>query len=177
MKLKILMILSFSVLMLTLSIGCIDNNEELPDMDVEDLSMVEDTPHELEHLGNPTISGDSIANDYVDVPGIVEASRGIYQSDDAEIHLTVIEMEDTQSADNFVEEYKATYPEFNNRDRFVEETVDGQDVTRINKFTRVGGEYVDRFTYIWNQQNYVFVVEGNTDDYTFLKDFVKAAGF
>ena len=179
MKMKFLLI-SLAVAAVLIGSGCLgsDNGSELEGMSPADLVVIENPPHDMVYLGSPDVSAESIADSYVDVNGIVEAARGIYQNgDNLEVQLTVVEMEDRRSAENFVDEYKATYPELRNIDRFTEETINDQTVTRINKSTLTGGERVERFVYVWNNHNFVILVEGNTDDHTVLRDFSKSTGY
>ena len=182
MNKKIMLIFSLTVLAIVMS-GCVDpndtpetttGNEELT---AANLIVVNNIPSGFEYLGAPPTSVDDIKNEFVDVTGIVDAAEGIYQdADSVELRITVVELEDNTAADEFVNEYKLSLPPLARGTQFVEESFNDHFATRIMDYTTVGGEQVPRYAYLWSNDNFVFVVNGNTDDYTLTRALAEATG-
>mgnify|MGYP006959938876 CR=1 FL=1 len=40
----------------------------------------------------------------------------------------------------------------------------------------VGGEQVARYSYLWGNSNFVFIVNGNTEDFTQMRALAEATG-
>lgn len=184
MNKKLMLIFSLTVLAIVMS-GCVDpddtpnttittGNEVLT---VANLIVVQNIPSGFEYLGAPPVSIDDIRREYVDVAGIVNAAEGIYQNaDSAELHLTVVECENSTAAGEFVNRYKLSIPPLASGERFVEQTFNGHFATRISDHTTMNGERVARYSYLWNNDSFVFIVDGNTEDYTMARALAEATG-
>ena len=182
MNKKIMLIFSLTVLAIVMS-GCIDpndtpevttGNEELT---AANLIVVENIPAGFEYLGAPPTSVDDIKSDYVDVAGIVDAAEGIYKdADSVEVHIIVIEFDGSTAADEFVNQYKLSIPPLTSVERFVDESFNGHFATRITDYATVNMEQVPQYAYLWSNDNFVFLVNGNTADYTLTRALAEATG-
>ncbi len=172
MNIKIMLIFLLTVLTIVMS-GCVDPNDA-PEATTEDevltaadLIVIRNIPSGFEYLGAPPMSIDDIKSEYVDIAGIVDAAEGIYKdADSVEVRITVVECEDSAAADEFVNQYKLSMPLLARGTQFVEESFNNHFATRIMDYTTVGGEQVPRYSYIWSNDNFVFIVNGNTADFT-----------
>ena len=182
MNKKIMLIFSLTVLAIVMS-GCVDPNDT-PEattgnevLAAADLIVVQNIPSGFEYLGAPPTSVDDIKNEYVDVAGIVDVAEGIYQdADSVDLRITVVEFEDSTAADEFVNQYKLSLPPLARGTQFAEESFNGHFATRIMDYTTVGGEQVARYAYIWSNGNFVFIVNGNTEDFTQTRALAEATG-
>jgi len=182
MNKKRILIFSLTVLAILIS-GCVDPNEK-PETITEDdvltaanLILVQNIPVGFEYLAAPPTSVDDIKNEYVDVAGILDAAEGIYKdANSVEVRITVVELENNTAADDFVEQYKLSIPRLAKGDRFVEESFNGHFSTRIAYYSTVNGEQVPRYSYLWNNDNFVFIVYGNTKDFTLTRALAEATG-
>ncbi len=182
MNKKIMLVFTLTVLAIVMS-GCVDP-EDTPEvttgnevLTAADLIVVKNIPSGFEYLGAPPISVDDIKSEYVDVAGIVDAAEGIYQNADlAEVHLIVVECENSTAAGEFINQYKLSIPMLANGERFVEQSFNGHFAIRIVDYTTMNGEQVARYSYLWNNDNFVFVVEGNTADYMLTRSLAEATG-
>ena len=183
MNKKIMLIFSLMVLAILMS-GCIDDSIDTPEattgneeLTAADLIVVQNIPSGLEYLGAPPTSVDDIKNDYVDVAGMVDVAEGIYQdADSVELHIIVVEFEDSDAADEFVDQYKLSLPPLARGTQFAEESFNGHFATRIMDYTTVGGEQVARYSYLWSNDYFVFIVNGNTEDFTQTRALAEATG-
>ena len=181
MNKRIILTLTFAVLMIAIS-GCIDGDDRpvtVPE-DVEpsiaNLILLKDIPVGFEYLGAMPTTIDDIKDEYADVAGIVDVAEGIYAySDGTDVYIISIECEDDASADNFVYQYKQSFPQLRSGTRFVEESFNGHFATRIKDYTTFNGD-VERYTYVWHNGKFVFIVEGNTDDYSLTRMIAEATG-
>ena len=182
MNKKIILIFSLTVLAIVMS-GCVDPNDT-PEattgnevLTAANLIVVQNIPAGFEYLGAPPTSVDDIKHDYVDVAGIVDAAEGTYQNTDSvEVHITVVELEDSDAAENFVIQYKSGFMPLRNGDRFTYPSFNGHTVTRIVDYSTMGGEQVARYAYLWSNGNFVFIVNGNTEDFTQTRALAEATG-
>ena len=182
MNKKIMLIFSLTVLAIVMS-GCIGSTDA-PEvttgnevLTAANLIVVRNIPSGFEYLGAPPTSVDDIKNEYVDVAGIVDAAEGIYQdADSIELHITVVECENNTAADEFVNQYKLSLPPLARGTQFAEESFNGHFATRIMDYTTVGGEQVARYAYLWSNGNFVFIVNGNTEDFTQTRALAEATG-
>ena len=182
MNKKIMLIFSLTVLAIVMS-GCVDpndtpetttGNEELT---AANLIMVQNIPSGFEYLGAPKTSVDDIKNEYVDVAGMVDAAEGIYQdADSVELRITVVEFEDSNAADDFVNQYKLSLPPLAIGTQFAEELFNGHFATRIMDYTATGDGPVARYSYLWSNDMFVFIVNGNTEDFTQTRALAEATG-
>lgn len=177
-----MLIFSLTVLAILIS-GCVDPNET-PESITEDdvltaanLIVVKNIPASFEYLGARPTSVDDIKHDYVDVAGIMGAAEGIYKdADSVEVRITVVELENNTAADDFVNQYKLSIPALAKGDRFAEESFNDHFATRIVYYPTVNGEQVPRYSYLWNSDNFVFIVYGNTGDYALTRTLAEATG-
>jgi hypothetical protein len=181
---KVLIVISLFVLFVSMS-GCLNNT---PSTDNEASSVVLTTPQELivvkdlpsgfEYLGAPSMSVEAVQSEYVATAGIISAAEGLYKySDKIDFNIDVIEMDNTTAAQNFISQYKSGFNELPAGDRFTEESFNGHSSTIIKKYAVFGGQDVPRYVYIWNNDNFVFVVSGATDDSALLRTFVESTGY
>ena len=182
MNKKIMLTFSLTVLAIVIS-GCVDPTD-VPEPIIGDevliasnLIVVKNIPPGFEYLGAPPISVDDIKHDYVDVVGIVAAAEGTYQNTDSvEVHIIVVECENSDAAEKFVNQYKLSIPPLARGNQFVEESFNDHFATRIMDYTTMGGEQVARYSYLWSNSNFVFIVNGNTEDFTLTRALAEATG-
>ena len=182
MNKKIMLIFSLTVLAIVMS-GCIDPNDTPEvttgneDLTVANLIVVENIPAGFEYLGALPTSVDDIKREYVDVAGIVDAAEGIYQdADSVDVYITVVEFDGSTAADEFVTQYKLSLPPLVGGTQFTEESFNDHFATRIMGYTTVGSEQFPRYAYLWSNDNFVFIVNGNTADYTLTRALAEATG-
>ena len=183
MNKKIMLIFSLTVLAILMS-GCIDDSTDTPEattgneeLTAANLIVVQNIPSGFEYLGAPPRSVDDIKSEYVDVAGIVDAAEGIYQdAGSVDFHITVVELDDSDAAGNFANQYKLSIPPLARGTQFVEESFNDHFATRIMDYTTVGGEQVARYSYLWSNDNFVFIVNGNTEDFTQTRALAEATG-
>ena len=182
MNKKIMLIFSLTVLAIVMS-GCIDPNDPPETTGNEELTaanliVVQNIPSGFEYLGAPPRSVDDIKSEYVDVAGILGAAEGMYQDvDSVDVSITVVEFEDSIAADEFVSQYKLSLPPLARGTQFAEESFNDHFATRIMGYTTVGGEQVPRYAYLWSNDNFAFIVNGNTEDYTLTRALAEATEY
>ena len=121
----------------------------------------------FEYLDALPTSIDDIKSEYADITGIVDVVGAIYQNTDSvEVHVILVECEDNTVAEEFVNQYKSGFPPLVRGTRFVEESFNNHFATRITDYSTVNGEQIPRYTYIWYNEIFVFIIKGNTADYT-----------
>ncbi|MGP8337387.1 MAG: hypothetical protein ACT6FC_04045 [Methanosarcinaceae archaeon] len=183
MNKKIILIFSLTVLAIVMS-GCVDP-DNTPDtnttvnevLNATNLIVVRNVPPGFEYLGAPPISVEDVKNEYVDVAGIVDVAEGTYQNADlVEMHIIVVECENSTAADGFVNQYKLSIPPLTSGELFVEQSFNGHFATRIMDHTTMNGEMAARYSYIWSNDTFVFIVNGNTDDHTMTRALAEATG-
>ncbi|WP_135610105.1 hypothetical protein [Methanococcoides sp. AM1] len=179
MNMKVLMISLIALLLVAMS-GCTEPAEPEDPITNTDLSVdgvvLENVPEGFEYLGARSLEVEDIKTDYADVSGIVQASEGIYQLDSVDYFITAVELESDEAAEQFATTYKAGFPD-SIVERFVEESFNDHDATLITKHITLNGEQVPRYHYVWTNENFVFLVKGNTDDSTTVFDLAEATGF
>lgn len=180
MKKNIALIALFAVLMIAFS-GCVGNNTPAangtgPDnpkanvisgQNVSEISKIKNLPSGFEYIGSPSLSTDDIKANYKaeNVSGVQRISEGLYRdSNNSNYYLDVIELENKESANNFISAFKSSFPPLNEVSRFEEESFNGHSATRITDFITEAAKTVPRYIYIWNNENYVLVVSGSTAD-------------
>ncbi len=187
---KVFLVLVISILILSIS-GCTDElDEETPvdtgvvadtisdDASAQSLMPVDDLPENYEFLGSRELSPEKVEAEYVSVEGIENGSEGLYKYlDSTDLHINVIEMNSSSSAEEFIIQYKAGFKELSSEPRFTEESINDHSVVRILKYVTHGEGQIPRYTYIWNNDRFVFVVGGTTDDYVILSDLAEATGY
>ncbi|MCQ1536595.1 hypothetical protein FTO70_13125 [Methanosarcina sp. KYL-1] len=193
MKKSIALISLLAVLMIAFS-GCVDNNnpavnETGPDApgsgaNTEEgaaaMSELENLPAGFEYLASLPLSADEIRKDYKaeNVSGILGGSEGMYKySDGSDFYVDVIECESSSAADDLIFAYKSSFKPLNVGSRFVEESFNGHFAVKITEYATIGGDDVPRYSYIWKHENYIFVVFGNSDDSSTVKELAEATGY
>jgi hypothetical protein len=160
-----------------------DLNTSVSDEDIGNISTIlelkNSLPDSFEYVASLPLSVDKIKSDYKaeNVSGILEGAEGIYKSNESDFFVDVIECENSSTADDLIFAYKSSFSPLSTGSRFVEESFNGHFAVKITKYVTVGGEQVPRYTYIWKHENYVFVVFGNSDDSTLVKELAEATGF
>ncbi len=155
----------------------VGENADITEMSAEDLATVDDLPESYEYLGAPTLTVEEVQREYVNSSGITDASEGFYKADSVDLYIDVIELESPEIAEEFVSEYRSGFRELASGTRFTEESFNDHSAVRIKTYSTVGGEDVPRYTYIWSNDRFVFVVGGATEDYTMLSTIAEATGY
>ncbi len=192
MKKSIALISALAVLLIAFS-GCVGNNNsavngtepENPGANVNsdesaaDISELENLPAGFEYVGSIPLNETDIIDDYnaENVSGIVGGSEGMYRYNESDFYLDVIELKDTEAANNFITEYKSSFPPLQNGSRFVEESFKGHSAVRITDYVTSGGESVPRYSYIWNNENHVIVAFGNSAESSPVRQLAEATGY
>jgi hypothetical protein len=194
MKKMVALISALAILMITFS-GCVgDNNPAVnrtepdtpgatisPGQSTIDISKLANRSADFEYVGSLPLDETYIKDYYnaENVSGIVEGSEGLYKYNESDFCLDVIELKDSEAANNFITAYKSTFPPLQNEtdSRFVEESFNGHSAVKIKKYVTDKGEPVPRYIYIWNNENYVLAVSGNTVDSAPVKQLAVATGY
>ncbi|MBP2029878.1 hypothetical protein J2755_000812 [Methanohalophilus levihalophilus] len=180
MKSKIIaLLLSFTLVMLAIS-GCTDPNageDETGEMTVSDMVVLEEIPAGFEYLGARELSADKVLDGCCNESHFVEAHQGIYESEEFDVLITVIEASSENEAENLVNTYKATFPPMTMGNRFIEQSINNHFVTRIVWYVTENGADAERYAYVWNSDNFVFHIRGATSDPSTLKEFAEATGY
>ncbi|WP_440945701.1 hypothetical protein ACSAZL_16570 [Methanosarcina sp. T3] len=193
MKKSIALISVFAVLMIAFS-GCVDNNSPavngtdsatpetnaISEEDVAGISTLETLPAGFEYVDTVLLSTDEIKSDYnaENVSGVLNVSEGIYKdSNETNYYVDVIELEDEDAANNFIDAYKASFPPLSNGSRFTDVSFNGHSAVIITDYMTSGGKTVPRYTYIWSNENYVIVVFGNTAEEASIRQLAEATGY
>ncbi|AAM04269.1 hypothetical protein [Methanosarcina acetivorans] len=193
MKKSIALISVFAVLMIAFS-GCVGNNspavngtdsanpetDAISEEDVAGISTLETLPAGFEYVDTISLSTDEIKSDYdaENVSGVLNVSEGVYKdSNETNYYVDVIELEDEDAANNFIDAYKASFPPLSNGSRFTDVSFNGHSAVIITKYITSGGEVVPRYTYIWSNENYVIVVYGNTAEEAPIRQLAEATGY
>ena len=192
MKKMVALISALAVLIIAFS-GCVgDDNPAVngtepdspgakvnPDESAADISELENLPEGFEYVGSLPLNETDIKDSYnaENVSGILGGSEGIYTYNETDFYLDVIELKDTEAANNLITAYKSSFPEFQNESRFVEESFNGHSAVRITDSVTLGGKAVPRYSYIWNNENYVIVAFGNTAESSPVRQLAEATGY
>ncbi|KKG09483.1 hypothetical protein [Methanosarcina sp. 2.H.A.1B.4] len=193
MKKSIALISVFAVLMIAFS-GCVDNNtpavngtdsdnpetNAISDEDIAGISTLETLPAGFEYVDTIPLPTDETKSDYKaeNVSGVLNVSEGIYKdSNETNYYIDVIELENEESANNFITAYKASFPPLSEGSRFTDESFNGHSAVKITEYITSGGETVPRYSYIWSNENYVIIVFGNTAEEAPLRQLAEATGY
>lgn len=192
MKKMIALISALAVLMIAFS-GCVGDNQPavngtesnnsganaISDESAADVSELENLPAGFEYLGSLPLNETDIRDDYnaENVSGVVGGSEGMYKYNESDFYLDVIELKDTEAADNLITAHKSSFPPLQNDSRFVEESFNGHSVVRITDYVTSGGESVPRYSYLWSNENYVIVAYGNTAESSPVRQLAEATGY
>lgn len=193
MKKSIALISVFAVLMIAFS-GCVDNDNPavngtdsdnpetnaISDEDAAGVSTLETLPAGFEYVDTIPLPTDDIKSSYEadNVSGILEGSEGIYRdSNKTDYYIDAIELENEEAANNFIDAYKSSFPPLSNGSRFTEVSFNGHAAVKITDYITVGGKTVPRYTYIWDNENYVIVIFGNTAEDVPVRQLAEATGY
>ncbi|MGB9930034.1 MAG: hypothetical protein ACPK85_16835 [Methanosarcina sp.] len=152
----------------------------ISDENVSEISTLTTLPAGFNHTATLPISVDQIKADYEaeNVSGIVGGSEGLYKANGSDFYVDVIELENKEAAENFISVYKASFPPLQEgSSRFTEESFNGHSATLITDYITAGGKTVPRYSYIWNNENFVIAVFGNTDDASLVKQLAVAVEY
>lgn len=186
MKKQFSLVLIFVVLFMGFS-GCVfkgnDGNNDSSDgpaVPVENISEIvalKNIPSGFEFLGSKSLTSDGVNKDYAKAENVVEASEGIYKSTTLDYYVTAMKFSDVASAESFITNYKSTFKVLKNNETFQLVELNGHEATRALSYSTVGGKQVPRYKYFWNNENFVFIIEGNSEDPAVGLDFSKATGY
>ena len=193
MKKSIALISVFAVLMIAFS-GCVGNNTpaangtntDNPEANVisgesaDQICKIQNLPAGFEFVGNLSLPTDQIKSSYKaeNVSGILGGCEGLYEgSNNTDFILDVIQFENKEAANNFISTYKSSFKPLNEGSRFAEESFNGHSAVRITDYVKKAGQSVPRYSYIWNNENYVLVVSGNTVDSSLVRQLAEATGY
>lgn len=187
MKKQLSLVLIFVVLFMGLS-GCIfkgnengNNSSDGPVIPVEGVSklvVLKNIPSGFEYMGNISLAPDEVNKDYAKAENLLEAAEGIYAgTNNSNYYVTAMKFSDAASAESFLNSYKATFKVLKNNDTFQQIEVNNHEVTKGTSYPTVSGKQVPRYKYFWNNGNFVFLIEGNSEDPAVGLDFAKATGY
>lgn len=193
MEKKIALISVFAVLMIAFS-GCVGNNTPAangtgPDNakanvisgeNLSEISKIKNLPAGFEYVGSLSLSTDEIKTDYKaeNVSGILRGSEGLYKgSNNSDFYIDVIQLENKEAANNFISTYKSSFPPLKEGSRFTEDSFNGHSAVRITNYVTDAAKEVPRYSYIWNNENYVLVVSGNTVDDSLVRQLAESTGY
>ncbi len=193
MKKSIALISVFAVLMLALS-GCMGSNTPaangtnsdnpkatvISDEDAVGMNQIKNLPIGFEYVGNLSLSKGDIKNNYKaeNVSGILGGSEGLYKgSNNSDFYLDVIKFENIAATNDFILTYPSSFTPLKKNSRFVEDPFNGHSALRITDYVIDAGKSVPRYTYIWNNENYVLVVSGSTVDSALVRQLAEATGY
>ena len=193
MKKSIALISVFAVLMIALS-GCMGSNTPaangtnsdnpkatvISDEDAVGMNKIKNLPIGFEYVGNLSLSKGDIKNNYKaeNVSGILGGSEGLYKgSNNSDFYLDVIKFENIAATNDFILTYKSSFTPLKKNSRFVEDPFNGHSAVRITDYVIDAGKSVPRYTYIWNNENYVLVVSGSTVDSSLVRQLAEATGY
>ncbi|WP_292374410.1 hypothetical protein [Methanosarcina sp. UBA411] len=144
-----------------------------------DISKLENLPAGFEYIGSVPLDASDIKIDYnaENVSEVVGGSEGMYKYNDSDFYLDVIELGNAEAATNLIDAYKSSFKPLANGSRFVEESFNGHSAVRIADYVTIAGNEAPRYTYIWSNENHVFVVTGSTADSSLVKQLAEATGY
>jgi hypothetical protein len=193
MKKNIVLISVFAVLIIAFS-GCVGNNTPaangtgsdntkanvISGENASEISTIKNLPAGFVYLGNRSLSTSEINNVYntENVSGVLGGSEGIYQdSNNTDFDIDVIQLENKEAANNFISTYKSSFAPLNGSFRFAEDSFNGHSATVITDYVTEAETTVPRYYYVWNNENYVLVVYGNTGDSSLVRRLAEATGY
>ncbi|MDD4749515.1 MAG: hypothetical protein PHD26_06245, partial [Methanosarcinaceae archaeon] len=140
---------------------------------------IKELPSKFAYLATLPESVDELKAEYKaeNVSGILNGSKSLYKySNKTDFYVDVLECESGEAADALILAYKSSFKPLRVGDRFVEESFNGHFATKITTYITNGGEQVPRYTYIWKNENFVFVVRGNTENTALTMKLAEATG-
>ena len=193
MKKSIALISVFAILMIALS-GCTGSNtpiangtnsdnpkaNAISDEDAVGMNKIKNLPIGFEYVGNLSLSIRDIKSNYKveNVSGILGGSEGLYKgSNESDFYLDVIQFENTEAAKKFILMYQSSFTPLKAGSRFVEDPFNRHSAVRITDYVIDAGKSVPRYSYIWNNENYVLVVSGSTVDCSIVRQLAEVTGY
>ncbi len=193
MKKSIALISVFTILMVALS-GCMGSNTPaangtnsnnpkanvISGEDAVGMNKIKNLPTGFEYVGNLSLSTGKLKSNYKaeNVSGILGGSEGLYKgSNNSDFYLDVIQFENTEAAKDFILMYKSSFTTLKKGSRFVEDSFNGHSAVRLTDYVTDAGKSVPRYSYIWNNENYVLVVSGSIVDYSIVRQLAEATGY
>ncbi|WMW26173.1 hypothetical protein RE474_05520 [Methanolobus sediminis] len=184
---KMILVLILSILMLSIS-GCTDEVvEETPASSAgsitdsettADLVPIDNLPENYELLGIRDLSAETVGSEYAVVEGIVGGSEGLYtNAESTDVYVDVIETNSAENAEEFINAYKGEFSDLAVGDRFTDVSINGHSAVQILDYVIVGMEDAKRYTYIWSNGKFVFVVGGATEDSEVLLTLAESTGY
>ena len=152
----------------------------ISDEDAVGMNKIKNLPIGFEYVGNLSLSKGDIKNSYKaeNVSGILGGSEGIYKgSNNSDFYLDVIKFENIAATNDFILTYKSSFTPLKKNSRFVADPFNGHSAVRITDYVIDAGKSVPRYTYIWNNENYVLVVSGSTVDGSLVRQLAEATGY
>ena len=179
MNKKVMLIFSLTVLAITMS-GCIDPNDTTEALTAADLIVVQNIPTGFEYLGAPPESKTlpDVKSKYVETSdSIIDARKGFYRdSGNDDTYIMVIECTTPDAAESLVNEHRSQFKSLAVGQRFVDDQFNGHSVVRIIDYRLFDSEQVPSYSYVWSNEKFVFIVKGNTADYTLTRALAEATG-
>ena len=158
-----------------ISSGCIkgtdDDTDHTIDQGINSLVVVADLPGGYEFLGTyPDFS--EYDKDY---ENIINSGEGIYKDQNYnDVYFDVIEFDTESNAINFIEDYKSRKESATNGDIFTTPAINGHSVTRMKTYSISKGTQEPRYSFFWNNNNYVFIIISNSNNENSALNMVKA---
>ncbi|OPY20357.1 MAG: hypothetical protein A4E24_01283 [Methanomethylovorans sp. PtaU1.Bin093] len=188
MKKQLSLVLIFVVLFMGFS-GCIfKGNENIttpssgqvaPMENVSELVVLKNIPSGYSFIDIMPPS-ETLNGEFSNVENVVEAAIGSYQANESarvQYHVTAVKFSDAVSAESFLTNYKTTFKVLSNNETFQQVEFNGHEATQVLSYSVDGGKNVPRYKYFWNNENFVFIIEGNSEDPAVGLDFAKAIGY
>lgn len=143
-----------------------------------DISKLENLPEGFKYVGFVPLNAADIKIDYnaENVSEVVGGSEGMYKYNESDFYIDVIELENSEATTNLIDAYKSSFKPLTEGSRFVDESFNGHSAVRIADYVTAGGTEVPRYTYIWSNGNYVYVVTGSTADDSLVKQLAETTG-
>jgi outer membrane lipoprotein-sorting protein len=193
MKKMMALISALAVLMIAFS-GCVGNGNSavngtepgtpganaISDVNVSEISKLKTVPANFSYNAALPLTIDEIKRDYKaeNVSGILEGYEGCYKdSNKTDYYIDVIKLGDQEATNNFITAYKSSFSPLKNVSRFTDESFNGHSAVKITDYVTSEGKDIPRYSYIWNNKNYVIVVFGNTADDSLVKRLAEATGY
>ncbi|WP_292390506.1 hypothetical protein [Methanosarcina sp. UBA5] len=144
-----------------------------------DISKLKNLPEGFEYVGSTTLNASDIKIDYnaENVSKVVGGSEGMYKYNESDFYLDVIEFGNAEATTNLIDAYKSSFKPLTEGSRFVDESFNGHSAVRIADYVTIEGKEVPRYSYIWSNGNYVFVVTGTTADDSLVRQLAEATGY
>lgn len=174
------LLMIFILILSVFALGCIENTDSVNKNGVtgkppiskatmDDLIPVKNLPIGLTYLGVHEASLGNLG---------VTATEAIYKNSDGEdFYVRVVKTENTDAAKQLIEDYKSEYSNYR-YEPFEEVVLNNHSATQIKENTLQEGKRVFTYSYLWNNENYVFIVSGNkANDNSLTFKLARAVGY